>query len=131
MTIASIVRETGHWVLYLIECRSGAYYAGITNDLDRRYTTHCAGLGAKYTRANPPVRLVGFTAFADRVEASKAEYQIKRLPRAAKRGFLKYQAPRPAQRALVVEWVDTRDSKSRAARLSRSIREEGTTGTRA
>lgn len=91
------MNTAGHWVLYLIECRSGAYYAGITNDLERRYTTHCAGLGAKYTRANPPVRLVGFTPCADKVAACKAEYAIKRLPRAAKRGFLKHRAPSTAR----------------------------------
>lgn len=76
------------WFLYLIECMNGSYYAGITNDVARRYAAHASGKGAKYTRANPPKRLVGFREFADRSEASKAEYRIKCLRRADKIRFL-------------------------------------------
>ncbi len=43
------------WCLYLIECRNGHYYAGITNDLDARMQAHREGRGARYTRANPPL----------------------------------------------------------------------------
>ncbi|HQW81642.1 MAG TPA: GIY-YIG nuclease family protein [Pseudomonadota bacterium] len=77
-----------NWCLYLIECRNGAWYAGITNDIERRYAMHLAGRGAKYTRANPPLRLLGTRAFADRSSASKAEHAIRRLPRAQKLAFL-------------------------------------------
>jgi putative endonuclease len=76
------------WCVYLIECRNGAWYAGITNDLDARYAAHVAGKGARYTRANPPVRLLGFRPFADRSAASKAEYEVKRLPKARKLAWL-------------------------------------------
>ena len=72
------------WCVYLIECRNGAWYAGITNDLPARYAAHVAGKGARYTRANPPVRLLGSRAFADRSAASKAEWVVKRLPKARK-----------------------------------------------
>lgn len=30
-----MMRPTKQWCLYLLECRNGAYYAGITNDFDR------------------------------------------------------------------------------------------------
>ncbi|MDQ0008891.1 putative endonuclease [Luteibacter jiangsuensis] len=76
------------WCVYLIECRNGAWYAGITNDLDARYAAHVAGKGARYTRANPPVRLLGFRPFADRSAASKAEYEVKRLPKTRKLAWL-------------------------------------------
>lgn len=76
------------WCVYLIECRNGAWYAGITNDLDARYAAHVAGKGARYTRANPPVRLLGARPFADRSAASRAEYEVKRLPRAKKLAWL-------------------------------------------
>jgi putative endonuclease len=78
----------GEWHLYLIECRNGAYYAGITNDLARRYDQHVAGKGAKYTRANPPVRLLGSRMFADRSAALKAEHAIRQLPKSRKLRFL-------------------------------------------
>jgi putative endonuclease len=76
------------WCVYLIECRNGAWYAGITNDLPARYAAHVAGKGARYTRANPPVRLLGSRAFADRSAASKAEWAVKRLPRQRKLAWL-------------------------------------------
>ncbi|MET0255304.1 MAG: GIY-YIG nuclease family protein [Luteibacter sp.] len=76
------------WCVYLIECRNGAWYAGITNDLEARYAAHVAGRGARYTRANPPVRLLGSRPFADRAEASRAEWAVKRLPKAKKLAWL-------------------------------------------
>jgi putative endonuclease len=76
------------WFLYLIECHNGALYAGIARDVDARYAKHASGKGAKYTRANPPKRLIGSCAFEDRSSASKAEYAIKQLPREEKIAFL-------------------------------------------
>ena len=78
----------GRWCLYLIECRNGSWYAGITNHLDARYAAHLAGRGARYTRANPPMQLIGFREYPDRSSASKAEWAIKQLPREHKLAFL-------------------------------------------
>lgn len=64
------------WYLYLLACRRGTY-VGITNDLAKRYRAHAAGKGARYTRANPPLALLGAQPFADRAEASRAEYRLK------------------------------------------------------
>jgi putative endonuclease len=79
----------GSWCLYLLECRGGLFYAGITNRLQERFAAHQAGKGAKFTRANPPVRILGARPYADRSEASKAEYAIKKLPRGRKLAFLR------------------------------------------
>ncbi len=76
------------WCLYLIECRNGSYYAGITNDLEARYAAHVGAKGARYTRANPPLRLIGSRPFPDRASASRAEAAIKRLRRARKIAYL-------------------------------------------
>jgi putative endonuclease len=85
------------WCLYLIECRNGAYYAGITNHLDARYAAHAAGRGARYTRANPPLRLLGFRNYPNRASASRAEWAIKQLPRERKLAFLQFDAAHPHQ----------------------------------
>ena len=69
------------WYLYLLECNNGAYYAGITNDLEARFSAHLSGKGARYTRANPPVKIIASKPYADRSEASVAEAQLKSLPR--------------------------------------------------
>ena len=78
----------GDWCVYLIECRNGAFYAGITNRLEARYAAHAAGRGARYTRANPPLKLLGFRNYPDRSSASRAEWQIKQLPKEKKLRFL-------------------------------------------
>lgn len=69
------------WILYLLECNNGAYYAGITNNLEARFSAHLLGKGARYTRANPPVRIIASKPYADRSLASVAEAQLKKLPR--------------------------------------------------
>ena len=83
------------WFLYLIECADGSIYTGITTDVAARYAAHAEGKGARYTRAHPPARLLGWEAHPDRSAASKAEYRIKRLTATAKRA---YAAALPATR---------------------------------
>jgi putative endonuclease len=73
--------------VYLIECRDGSLYTGIAVDVARRYAEHAAGTGARYTRSHPPLRLLGQCAYPGRSEASRAEYRIKRLTPAQKRGL--------------------------------------------
>ena len=75
------------WVLYLLECKGGSFYAGITNNLEARFQAHMEGSGAKYTRANPPLRVIAHKDYADRSEASKAESFLKSLPRHKKISF--------------------------------------------
>ncbi len=73
------------WHVYLLRCADGTFYAGITTDLARRLAEHNAGkAGAKYTRARRPVVLAWSEPAADRAAASRREYQVRKLPRAAK-----------------------------------------------
>jgi len=76
------------WVVYMLLCRDGSLYTGITNDLTKRVAAHRAGAGARYTRARLPVRLVYREARATRGSALRREAAIKRLPRAAKLALL-------------------------------------------
>jgi putative endonuclease len=75
------------WILYILECESGAYYTGITTDLERRFNEHLAGVGARYTRANPPIRILAIKQFLSRSEASRAEALVKRLPKQDKLAY--------------------------------------------
>ncbi len=72
------------WFLYLLECKNGAYYAGITNNLESRFSAHLSGKGARYTRANPPIKIIASKLYPDRSSASIAEAQLKVLPRSKK-----------------------------------------------
>ena len=80
----------GAWFLYLLECSGGSYYAGITTDVQARFQAHAAGKGARYTRAHPPLRVLGFREYADRAAASRAEWQLKRQPRDRKLAWLEH-----------------------------------------
>ena len=73
-----------HWWLYLLVCRDGRTYAGIATDVAARFDAHRSGKGAKFTRSNPPVRVLGKLAFASKSEALKAEAALKTLDRSAK-----------------------------------------------
>ena len=83
----------GDWWLYLLECGDGSWYAGITNDLDARIRAHASGRGARYTRGRGPLQLIARRDYPDRASASRAEWQLKRLPRARKLAFFDSPAP--------------------------------------
>lgn len=77
------------WYVYLLECRDGTFYCGITCDLERRVAQH-NGLvpgGARYTRGRRPVRLTASLPCADRATALRLERVLKARPRAEKRLF--------------------------------------------
>src|ERR687893_500194 len=46
------------WIVYLVRCRDGSLYTGITTDPERRLREHNRGVGAAYTRSRLPVSLV-------------------------------------------------------------------------
>ncbi len=81
------------WCLYLLECNNGHYYAGITNNLASRFSAHLAGKGARYTRANPPTKILASKPYPDRSAASIAEAQLKSLPRHKKLHFFERDEP--------------------------------------
>lgn len=75
-----------YWYVYIVRCADGSFYTGVTTDLERREREHngCDRLGARYTRARRPVRMVWAEPHRDRSSAQKREYAIKRLPRKGK-----------------------------------------------
>ena len=42
------------YYVYILRCRGGSLYTGITNDVEHRMAAHLSGRGAKYTRSHPP-----------------------------------------------------------------------------
>jgi len=72
------------WTVYLLRCRDGSLYTGITNDLARRLAAHRAGKASAYTRSRRPLRLVYREPARDRSAALRREAAIKRLTREAK-----------------------------------------------
>ena len=72
------------WYVYIIQCKDGTYYTGITTNVERRLKEHNSGKGAKYTRSRTPVELEECKEFKNRSEASKEEARIKKLTRIKK-----------------------------------------------
>jgi putative endonuclease len=81
------------WWLYLLACRDGRTYTGIATDVAARFAAHTSGKGAKFTRSNPPVRVLGTRAFASKSEALKAEAALKKLGRTQKLAWARQCAP--------------------------------------
>lgn len=75
------------WYLYLIECRDGNIYTGISVDVAARYAAHAQGKGARYTRSHPPLRLLTVIDYPDRSSASIAEHAVKQMSAAEKRAY--------------------------------------------
>lgn len=75
-----------NYFVYILRCADDSLYTGITTDLKRRVEEHngLADGGAKYTAARRPVVMVYFKKCADRSEAGKKEWRIKKLKRPAK-----------------------------------------------
>ena len=76
------------WAVYIVECRDGTLYTGITNNVQRRLNQHNKGKGCKYTKTRYPVKLRGYVEGFTKSEALKIEYKIKQLPSIAKVHFL-------------------------------------------
>ena len=75
------------WHVYLIECEDDSIYTGITVDVAKRYAAHCAGKGAKYTRARKPRQLLMSFPQANQSTALKTEHAIKQLSASQKRAL--------------------------------------------
>lgn len=71
-------------MVYLLRCRDGSLYTGITNDLGRRLALHATGKASAYTRSRRPVALAYRESLPDRGTALKREAAIRRLTRAEK-----------------------------------------------
>jgi putative endonuclease len=69
------------WCVYLLECKDGSFYCGVTNDLDKRMSAHQNGTGSKYVFRKGFSHLIASKECESRSDACKAEYWIKKLPK--------------------------------------------------
>ena len=77
------------WSLYILRCRDGSLYTGITTNVEKRLEAHQSGKGAKYTRGRGPLELVYREECGDHSAALKREAEIKSLPREEKLKLIK------------------------------------------
>jgi putative endonuclease len=72
------------WSLYVIRTASDTLYAGISNDVNKRFQTHQQGKGARYLKGKGPLELVYCVSLGDKSLSLKAEYAFKQLSRSDK-----------------------------------------------
>jgi len=67
----------GKHFVYILLTEHETLYCGYTDDVEKRFKAHIEGHGAKYTKANKPVKIVYTKEFATKSDALKEEYRIK------------------------------------------------------
>ncbi len=75
-----------NWFLYLIRCKNGNLYTGITTDVKRRVEEHESDdkKGSRYLRGKAPLELVMKKRVGSRSMALKIEAKVKKLPKTKK-----------------------------------------------
>lgn len=76
------------WYLYILRCKDGTLYTGITTDVEKRLEAHRTGKGAKYTRGRTPLELVYRETCGDHSAALKRELEIKTFSRPEKEDLI-------------------------------------------
>ena len=76
------------WYLYILRCKDGTLYTGITTDVEKRLEAHRSGKGAKYTRGRGPLELVYCEECGDHSAALRREHEIKSLHREEKQKLI-------------------------------------------
>ena len=67
------------YYVYILLTENNTLYCGYTDDVEKRFQKHLSGQGAKYTRANKPIKVVYKAEFETKSEALKEERRIKKL----------------------------------------------------
>ena len=112
--------EKGTYYVYILRCRDGSLYTGLTNDLPRRWALHVSGRGAKYTRAHPPEALAALWQAEDHAAAARLEALIKRLPRSRKLALIA--APAEVEKVFGEKLKDSKYSPLAQEMLSLSFK---------
>ena len=78
------------YYVYILLTERNTFYCGYTDDIDKRFKAHCEGKGAKYTRANKPVKILWTNSYNTKIEAQKEERRIKNLTRKEKEKLINF-----------------------------------------
>lgn len=73
--------------MYILECKDGSLYTGITDRLQHRLAAHRTGKGAKYTKGRGPLKLRYLEDCPDHSAALRREIQIKKMTKIQKQAL--------------------------------------------
>ena len=77
------------FLVYILRCRDGSFYTGITSNLKKRLNAHKTGTGSKYVRSRLPFELVYSEEAQNKSQALKRELRIKSYSRKEKMRLMK------------------------------------------
>ena len=79
-----------NWLIYILECRDGSFYCGITNNIEKRLKQHIGEIigGAIYSRSHWPCKLVYEEKSASRSKALQREVIIKNMSKVEKQSLI-------------------------------------------
>jgi len=80
--------EPEPWFCYMLQCKDGSLYVGMTNDVAIRVQKHNRGLGPEFTKKRRPVELIWSQEFTDRLAARDREVELKGWSRKKKLGLV-------------------------------------------
>lgn len=82
--MAKTRKRAPSWFVYMLECRGGRIYTGVSPDVAARFAAHRAGRGAAFTRGHPPLRILAAKRCGARAKAQSVEHGLKQLERPGK-----------------------------------------------
>lgn len=71
------LKKDWRWYVYIIECKDGTYYTGLTWSPDLRTEQHASGIGSKYTTRHGFKRVAYIEEHTDLEVVRRREIQIK------------------------------------------------------
>lgn len=72
------------YYVYILRCEGDKLYTGYTNDVNRRFSAHSDGTGAKFTRSHKPQKIEALWRTEDKHSAMSLEWHIKHISREKK-----------------------------------------------
>lgn len=76
------------WYVYVLRCKDGSLYTGITDNVKRRLAAHRSGKGAKYTKGRGPLTLHYMEECENKSVALRRELAIKAMALSDKRAMV-------------------------------------------
>ncbi|WP_125762899.1 GIY-YIG nuclease family protein [Levilactobacillus mulengensis] len=80
--------STKLYYFYVLLCADNSLYGGFTTDVAKRFATHLAGKGAKYTKVHRPLKVLYSEEFNSKHDALHAEWAFKHQSRQKKLAYL-------------------------------------------
>jgi len=77
------------WYVYIIECKDGLYYTGVTWNIENRLEQHKSGKGSSFTSRHGFNKLCYVEEFTNLLDARTRENQLKDFSRKKKEALWK------------------------------------------